>query len=86
MQTVKTTRFRLTGIPPEYAMKTIDVDHTKTVQEIKKSVQSAYDLNPILGIQFIFRGKVISDTLRFKDIRVKENEVVTIMATQAGGY
>ncbi len=79
-------RFRLTGVPPDQAIKMIDVDPNLTVAEIKKTVQKEYKLNPILQIQFIFKGKVLPDTLKFSKIGIHpKKDVITVMATQAGG-
>ncbi len=57
-------RFRLTGVPPDQAIKEIEVDPNQSIAEIKKSVQREYKLNPILAIQFIFKGKVLPDDLK----------------------
>jgi len=81
----QTIRFRLTGVPPDQSIKLIEVDPANTVGEIKKDVQKAYKLNPILAIQFIFKGKVLPDTIKFAKIGITKNDVVTVMATQAGG-
>ena len=79
-------RFRLTGVPPDQAIKLIDVDQSKTVGEIKKTVQKEYKLNPILAIQFIFTGKVFADDIKFSKIGLNPKaDIVTVMATQAGG-
>ena len=89
-------RFRLTGVPPDQAIKLIEVDPNQSIAEIKKTVQREYKLNPILAIQFIFKGKVLPDQLKFakigihpkKDVIIFENFLLfceTVMATQAGG-
>jgi len=79
-------RFRLTGVPPDQAIKYIDVDTNQIVSEIKKVVQTEYKLNPILAIQFIFKGKIIPDDIRFAKISVHpKKDVITIMASQTGG-
>ncbi|MCF2139271.1 MAG: hypothetical protein K9W44_04375 [Candidatus Lokiarchaeota archaeon] len=80
-------RFRLTGVPPDQAIKLIDVDQSKNVAEIKKIVQKEYKLNPILAIQFIFKGKVLANDIKFSKIGLNpKTDIVTVMATQAGGY
>ncbi|OLS14248.1 MAG: hypothetical protein RBG13Loki_2124 [Promethearchaeota archaeon CR_4] len=66
-------RFHLTGVPPDQAIKLIGCDPNQSVAEIKKSVQREYQLNPILAIQFIYKGKTIPDN-------------IIVMANQAGGY
>ena len=58
-------RFRLTGVPPDQAIKLIECDPNQSVAEIKKSVQREYKLNPILAIQFIYKGKVLPDNIKF---------------------
>ncbi|MHA1613098.1 MAG: ubiquitin-like protein, partial [Promethearchaeota archaeon] len=74
-------RFRLTGVPPDQAIKLIDVDQSKTVGEIKKTVQKEYKLNPILAIQFIFKGKVLADDIKFSKIGLNPKaDIVTVMA------
>ncbi len=79
-------RFRLTGVPPDQAIKLIEIDPNQTIAEIKKIVQKEYKLNPILAIQFIFKGKVLPDNEKFSKMAVNsKTDVVTIMATQAGG-
>jgi len=89
-------RFRLTGVPPDQAIKLIEVDPNQSIAEIKKTVQREYKLNPILAIQFIFKGKVLPDQLKFakigihpkKDVIIFESFLLnceTVMATQAGG-
>ncbi|TFH30117.1 MAG: hypothetical protein E4G98_02660 [Promethearchaeota archaeon] len=79
-------RFRLTGVPPDQAIKLIEVDQNQTVGEIKKDVQKEYKLNPILAIQFIFKGKVLADDIKFAKIGLNPKaDIVTVMATQAGG-
>ena len=79
-------RFRLTGVPPDQAIKLIEIDPNQSIAEIKKIVQKEYKLNPILAIQFIFKGKVLPDNEKFNKMAVNsKTDVVTIMATQAGG-
>lgn len=43
-------RFRLTGVPPDQAIKIIKVDSYQTIIDVKKIVQREYKLNPILAI------------------------------------
>ena len=79
-------RFRLTGVPPDQAIKLIELDPNSSIAEIKKTVQREYKLNPILAIQFIFKGKVLPDQLKFSKIGIHpKKDVITVMATQAGG-
>ena len=90
-------RFRLTGVPPDQAIKLIEVDPNQSIAEIKKTVQREYKLNPILAIQFIFKGKVLPDQLKFAKVGIHPKKDVikfegsplkyeAVMATQAGGY
>ena len=79
-------RFRLTGVPPDQAIKMIEVDPNHTIAEVKKNVQKEFKLNPILSIQFIYRGKVLPDNIKFAKIGIHpKKDVVTVMATSAGG-
>ena len=76
----------MTGVPPDQAIKLIEVDPNQSIAEIKKTVQKEYKLNPILAIQFIFKGKVLPDNLKFAKIGIHpKKDVITVMATQAGG-
>jgi hypothetical protein len=90
-------RFRLTGVPPDQAIKLIEVDPNQSIAEIKKTVQREYKLNPILAIQFIFKGKVLPDQLKFAKVGIHPKKdvirefgnpqfCVPVMATQAGGF
>jgi transcriptional regulator with XRE-family HTH domain/predicted transcriptional regulator len=80
-------RFRLVGVPPETAIKSIMFDpFEKSIGEIKKQVQEIYGLNPILEIQFIHNGKVLPDHLTFSELGVHpQKDVITVMHTLAGG-
>jgi hypothetical protein len=76
----------LTGVPPDQAIKLIEVDPANSVMEVKKAVQREYRLNPILAIQFVYKGKVLPDTLKFSKVGIHpKKDVITVMATQAGG-
>jgi len=79
-------RFRLTGVPPDHAVKSVDIDVNRNVADAKKMVRKAYKLNPILAIQFIHKGKVLPDNVRFASLNVHpKKDVITVMAVQAGG-
>ena len=79
-------RFRLTGVPPDQAIKVIDINTDQAVADVKKVVQREYKLNPILAIQFIFKGKVLPDNIKFSKVGANPSkDVITVMATQAGG-
>ena len=79
-------KFRLTGVPPDQAIKMIELDPDKPISEIKKSVQQEYKLNPILAIQFIYKGKVLPDNIKFNKVGIHpKKDIITVMATQAGG-
>ncbi len=78
-------RFRLTGVPPDKAIKLIEVDPNFKVSEIKKRVQHEYKLNQMLEIQFIYKGKVLSDNIKFMKIGIHpKKDVITVMGTQVG--
>lgn len=83
---METYNFRLTGVPPEQAMRSISVYPETSTADIKKMVYQEYKLNPILHIQFIFKGQIIPDTSIFSKIGIHSKEdTITVMATQAGG-
>ena len=74
-------------MPPDQAIKLIELDHNQLIAEIKKVVQGSYKLNPILAIQFIFKGKILPDNLRLEKIGIHpKKDIITVMASQAGGY
>lgn len=79
-------RFRLVGVPPDQAMKLVEIDPNLMVAEVKKSIQHTYKLNQILAIHLLYRGKVIPDNIRFDRLGIHpKKDVVTVMAAQAGG-
>lgn len=79
-------RFRLIGVPPDQALKSIEVDPDLTVAQIKRLVQRSYKLNEILHINFIFKGKVLPDEMKFSKIGIHpKKDVITVMSHQAGG-
>ena len=72
---------------PDRAIRLIELDPNQSIEYIKKSVQREYKLNPILAIQFIFKGKVLPGDLKFAKIGIHpKKDIITVMATQAGGY
>ena len=80
-------RFKLTGVPQDQAIKDVDVDVNQNVGDAKKRVRKAYKLNPILSIQFIYKGKVLADNVRFASLAIHpKKDIITVMATQAGGF
>lgn len=58
-----------------------------SIYKLVNELQREYKLNPILAIQFIFKGKVLPDNLKFGGIGIHpQKDVITVMATQAGGF
>ncbi|MHA1727688.1 MAG: hypothetical protein ACTSWY_03035 [Promethearchaeota archaeon] len=43
-------RFRLTGVPPDQAIKAIEVDPDLLISDIKRSVQKEYKLKMVIPI------------------------------------
>lgn len=79
-------RFRLTGCPPDRAFKNIELADDYSVREAKEVVKLEYNLNKIIAIQFIHKGKVIPDDIQLSKTGIRpQKDVVSIMATQAGG-
>ena len=80
-----TVRFRLIGVPHKQAIKIIQVDPNDSITEVKRKVQREYKLNSILAIQFVFRGKVLPENLKFSEIGIlQKNEVITIISVMSG--
>lgn len=78
-------RFRLTGVPPNQALKIIKLDSHQTITEIKKTIQREYKLNPIFAIQFIFKGKVLMGSLKLREIGIDpKKDLICVMSTQSG--
>ena len=79
-------RFRLLGVPPDQAVKTADIDVNQDITEAKKVVRNLYKLNPILTLQFIHKGKVLPNNVRFASLGlIPKKDVITVMASQVGG-
>ena len=79
-------RFRLLGVPPDQAVKTADIDVNQDITEAKKVVRNLYKLNPILTLQFIHKGKVLPNNVRFASLSLlPKKDVITVMASQVGG-
>ena len=79
-------RFRLLGVPPDQAVKTGDIDVNQNVAEAKKVIRKLYKLNPILSLQFIHKGKVLPNNVRFASLGIMpQKDVITVMVSQVGG-
>lgn len=79
-------RTRLTGVPPDKAIRMVKFDPNQYVSEIKKNIQRIYKLNPIHAIQLIFKGKIIPDNVKLAKMGIHpEKDIITIMAMQSGG-
>ncbi len=79
-------QFRCTGFPSESAIKLIKLDPNKTVCEIKKTLLSAYKMNPYLFIHLIFKRKILKEISKFVDLRIRPKEdCVLIMVMMSGG-
>ena len=80
-------RFRLAGAPSGEAIKLISIDLNLSILEIKMVVKKEYNLNPIVRLQFICKGIIFSDKLKFNNIRSGINpnkDVILVMGTQTG--
>ncbi len=76
----------LSGVPPYYAIKLVDLNPDQSIATIRRIVQKEYRLNPILAIQFIFKGKVLPDTLKLSKIGIHPmRDLITIISTHGGG-
>jgi hypothetical protein len=81
---MKTFEFRLTGVPPDQAIKSIDTEIArKTVKSLKLEVQEEYELNPILNIHLVLNGEVLSDNTPLAKLRLRPKDTLTVIASQA---
>ncbi len=79
-------RFRLIGVPSNHAIKEFLVETSNTFGQIKRSVQREYRLNPIIDINFIYKGKVLRNDLRISQIGdPKIIDPITIICMNSGG-
>ncbi len=82
----KRQRTRLTGVPSAQAYKLIELDPNSSISDLKKHIQREYKINPILGIQLIFKGRVLPDQLKFAKLGINlKKDIITVMAMQGGG-
>ncbi|MHA2010032.1 MAG: hypothetical protein ACXACY_29475, partial [Candidatus Hodarchaeales archaeon] len=82
---MKKFTFRLTGVPPDQAIKSIDTEIArKTVKSLKMEVQTEYELNPILDIHLLLNGEVLSDSTPLSRLRLRSTDTISVMAEQAG--
>ena len=80
-------RFRLAGVPPNQAIQFVDIDPNSSIADVKKLVIRSFKLNPIIAIQFIYKGKVLPDNLNcsmFGGAHTKQ-DVITVMGIMGGG-
>lgn len=68
--------FKLTGVPPDQAIILIEVDTNYGIAEVKIIAQREFKLNPILAIQFIFKGKVLPDNFKYLTISIRPKKDV----------
>ncbi len=78
--------FRMLGLPHEQAFKTITISPNQTVEEIKRIILKEFQLNPLIDIQLLFRGKVLSELNNINDFKISpEEDTITVMAVMNGG-
>ena len=83
---MKNVKFRLVGVPPDVAGQLVDIDFDQDIESAKSEVKRIYELNPILDVQFIFKGKVITELSQLKKRGFNpKKDMITIMATQSAG-
>jgi len=77
--------FRLIGVPPENALKEIRINTKGNITDIKKLVIQEYKLNPVLPIQFILKGSILSNNTGYNDLRFfPKKDVIAVMTKQVG--
>jgi len=80
-------KFRLAGVPPNQAIQLVDIVPNSSIADLKKSVIRSYKLNPILAIQFIYKGKILPDNLKCSMVGGvhTKRDVITVMGIMEGG-
>ncbi|MHA1844259.1 MAG: ubiquitin-like protein, partial [Promethearchaeota archaeon] len=73
--------FQMLGLPHEQAFKTITISPNQTVEDIKRIILKEFRLNPLIDIQLLFRGKVLSELNNINDFKISpEEDTITVMA------
>lgn len=77
-------RFRLTQVPPDVALKLIEIDPNQSIRKIKKKLADEYGLNPILDFFLIFQGKILPESLSLSKTGIDpRRDVITIHPYQS---
>lgn len=80
-------KFRLVGVPPNQTFQLVDTNLYSSIADLKKTLIRSYKLNPIIAIQFIYKGKVLLGNLKcsmFGGVHTKR-DVITVMGIIGGG-
>lgn len=74
-------RFRLAGVP-HVPLKILSLELERTVDSVRKLLQEDYQVNPVLSVHLIFKGKVLRDDVRLGDLGFDFNkDCITVMAS-----
>jgi histone H3/H4 len=75
-------RFSLATVPLQEAIKWVDIDVNQTIADVTKKVCEAYQLQDILWVQLIYKGRVLLDKERFASLKIDpQKDVITIAAS-----
>ena len=62
-----------------------DLNSEKTVAEFKRDSLEKYNISPLTGLELIFKGKVLPDNMKIKEINFHpKKDILTVMVTIAG--
>lgn len=71
-------------MPPDQAIKVIELDPFQTIRNIKKKIFKEYGLNPILDLFLIFKGKRLPTNIPLSKTGIDpRRDVITIMGYQS---
>ncbi|MFX1339958.1 MAG: hypothetical protein ACFFDK_15205 [Promethearchaeota archaeon] len=81
----KTINFRIVGASPGQAIRAIAIENSKaSFEDIKEDIINELELNQILDYKFIINGKVIPNSMKIAELRLKPDDVIMVIGEQAG--
>lgn len=76
---------RLYGAPAEKFTKEISLKNVEHIYQLKEKIKRIYNLNEILIVQILWKGKMLTDSMLIKDIPFEQDSMINLMVTQTGG-
>ncbi|MFX1444593.1 MAG: ubiquitin-like domain-containing protein [Promethearchaeota archaeon] len=82
----KTIKIRQLGVAPDQAIKLITIENSKAnIKDIKNEIQNQLKLNPLLDIEIIFNGKLITDVKTLKELGFNlKKDIITVISKHLG--